>query len=326
MTELKKFIMKSGFLSKLAKSSLFYCESVVGTRMARKQHKEELKQVATVEAALKRARMRWPNLQNDEKESPIFILSAGWRSGSTLLQRLIMSEGNVLVWGEPYSHAGLLEGLTMPIKALTKNWPDDRWFIDQYAPAELSDLWVANLYPDVQTLQKANLSYLQTLFKHPSERLGFSRWGVKDVRLTIDHAYFLKWLYPDAKFLFLYRNPYKAYMSYRPARSWYKQWPDQPVFTPKAFAEHWTELLSGYIEGNKEVGGLLIKYEDLCGDCFDVEPLQDYLKLSIDKSVLKNKVGGSNAKSSDVPRYELRQVRSVVEPLAVSVGYKYGDW
>ncbi len=326
MSKLKQIVSKSDFLSRIAKSSLCYYESMVGTRMARALHKEELKQKATVENALHTISQRWPNTGSDEKESPIFILSAGWRSGSTLLQRLIMSKDSILVWGEPYSHSGLLDGLAMPIKALTQNWPADHWFIDHYAPAELSNLWVANLYPDIKALQKANLCYMQTLFKHPAEELGFSRWGVKDVRLTIDHAHFLKWLYPHAKFLFLYRNPYKAYMSYRPARSWYKQWPSQPVFTPKAFAEHWLELLSGYIGGKEEIGGLLIQYEELCSDSFDVRPLQDYLGMDIDSSILKNKVGGSYIKSSDVPRYELRQVRRVVEPLASSIGYRYGEW
>lgn len=326
MTKLKKIISKSNFLSKASKSLLQYYESIAGTRMARRLHQEEVKQTATVKNALKIIHQRWPNLESNEQESPIFILSAGWRSGSTLLQRLIMSKESILVWGEPYSHAGLFDGLALPIKALTQNWPADHWFIDHYAPTELSKLWVANLYPDVQTLQKANLCYMRALFKHPAEALGFSRWGVKDVRLTIDHAHLLKWLYPNAKFLFLYRNPYKAYMSYRPARSWYKKWPDQPVFTPKAFAEHWNELLSGYIAGNSDIGGFLIKYEDLCSNSFDLEPLRDYLGIPIDPAVLRNKVGGSNVRSSDVPQYELRQVRDAVEPLASAVGYKYGEW
>jgi len=326
MEKLKQILSKSDVLFRLAKSSVAYCESIVGTRMARTLHRDELKRAASAKNGLEIVRKRWPTVKSDDNDKPIFILSAGWRSGSTLLQRLIMSKESILVWGEPYSHAGMFDGLAMPIKALTDNWPADHWFIDHYDPAQLSELWVANLYPDVQKLYSANLNYLRTLFKQPAEDLGFSRWGIKDVRLTIDHAYFLKWLYPEAKFLFLYRNPYKAYMSYRPARSWYKQWPDQPVFTPKAFGKHWNELLSGYLSGYEEVGGLLVKYEDLCNDSFDVTQLQNYLEMDLDSTILSNMVGGSNVKSSDVPRYELQQVKKSVEPVASQVGYKYGEW
>jgi hypothetical protein len=33
-------------------------------------------------------------IEADGDEAPIFLLSAGWRSGSTLLQRLLMSDKN----------------------------------------------------------------------------------------------------------------------------------------------------------------------------------------------------------------------------------------
>ena len=33
-------------------------------------------------------------------KGPIFIFSAGWRSGSTLLQRMVTASGKALIWGE----------------------------------------------------------------------------------------------------------------------------------------------------------------------------------------------------------------------------------
>src|SRR6185312_12863121 len=42
--------------------------------------------------------------------SPIFLLSAGWRSGSTLLQRMIMEKNHdILMWGEPFDHASIFD-------------------------------------------------------------------------------------------------------------------------------------------------------------------------------------------------------------------------
>ena len=50
-------------------------------------------------------------------DAPIFLLSAGWRSGSTMLQRLLMSDPGVLIWGEPYDECGLVQALAGCAKA-----------------------------------------------------------------------------------------------------------------------------------------------------------------------------------------------------------------
>src|SRR5262245_48832244 len=54
----------------------------------------------------------------DSTEKPIFILSAGWRSGSTLVQRCVMSGGEAMIWGEPYGPFGLFDALADPIRRL----------------------------------------------------------------------------------------------------------------------------------------------------------------------------------------------------------------
>ena len=46
---------------------------------------------------------------SDLEKGPVFLFSAGWRSGSTLLQRLITHGGEVMMWGEPF---GALDALT----------------------------------------------------------------------------------------------------------------------------------------------------------------------------------------------------------------------
>ncbi len=51
------------------------------------------------------------NEQIDD-ESPIFIFSSGWRAGSTYLQRLVMSSGKVLIWGEPFDKSDLIQSLS----------------------------------------------------------------------------------------------------------------------------------------------------------------------------------------------------------------------
>ncbi len=52
--------------------------------------------------------------------------------------------------------------------------------------------------------------------------------GLKEVLLTIEHARYLKWLFLNAKFLFLYRDVYKGYLGLR-RRPWVNVWPDYTV-------------------------------------------------------------------------------------------------
>ena len=209
-----------------------------------------------------------------------------------------------------------------PFTSITDRWPNEEWFITNFNTNELNQNWVANLYPTIQSLYDANLSYFNNLFVKPAQEAGSSRWGIKDVRLSIDHAYFFRWLFPNCKIIFLYRNPYDAYASYRPARNWYKEWPNQPVFTPRKFAQHWNELATGFHENYKDVDGYLLKYEDIISGEANFDELSEYLNVKINKNLLKKNVGSSNVKRADIPRYELKMIQKEVNPLADRLGYK----
>jgi hypothetical protein len=50
--------------------------------------------------------------EDDGNESPIFLLSTGWRSGSTLLQRILVTDPSVLLWGEPLGEMALISQIT----------------------------------------------------------------------------------------------------------------------------------------------------------------------------------------------------------------------
>jgi len=239
-----------------------------------------------------------------------------------MLQRLIMSCDSILIWGEPYSHAHILQHLASGVSAITTDWPRDDWFVDQYKLDELSTCFVANMYPKVNDLLEASLAYMRTLFEMPALERGFKRWGLKEVRLTIEDAAFLHWLYPQAKFVFLCRNPYDAYRSYRLDRSWYNEWPNDPVFTAGRFGRHWRELASGFVDGRGETGGMLMRYEDISAGTFDVSALEAYLELKVDASLLNKKVGTHRRTNDAVPRAELGSLRREVGELASTLGYE----
>lgn len=287
------------------------------------KHEEDLKIVPTIEEALHNISLRWPELKSNCDSSPVFIFSAGWRSGSTLLQRLVMSSGSIIVWGEPYGRAGLIDNLSSQIASITDNYPAPQWFIDEIlsdrtSSSDLAGEWIANLYPEIHYLLESHIDFLVNMFEKPAKARGISRWGLKEVRLTVDRAIYLKWLFPKAKFLFLYRNPYDCYASFQ-GFYWYKRWPNEPVYTPEQFGSHWKSLLEGYLASSHKVDGILIKYEDLCNENFDFAELENYLELTLNKSTLA-KVIYSTKRTA--PPEELRLLSSAVNPLAKNLGYE----
>ena len=76
-----------------------------GTARARVAHRGNLSLHPSVLTGIKQLETICPARDDNDNEEPIFLLSAGWRSGSTLLQRLIMSDSNVLIWGNPTMNA-----------------------------------------------------------------------------------------------------------------------------------------------------------------------------------------------------------------------------
>ena len=106
---------------------------------------------------------RWPQVVSQSEEEPVFVLSSGWRSGSTLVQRALMSE--CLIWGEPFGHAGLIERLADPLRAMNDRWPEPH-FVYRGQPLEtLQEKFVANLYPPPQHLLEAHLAWFDSFLR-----------------------------------------------------------------------------------------------------------------------------------------------------------------
>jgi len=316
-----QLLARNDWIGKIATAWLEWYEGRCGPVYARRGHKRALAVGRSIKMGLEEIKARWPDVVSPAQEKPVFILSAGWRSGSTLVQRLVMSGQSILIWGEPYSHARILRHLAGGVSAINAEWPKDEWFVDQYNLDELSNKFVANMYPMVQDLLLSSLAYTRTLFDEPALKKGFQRWGLKEVRLTIDDAYFLRWLYPKARFIFLCRNPYDAYRSYRLDRSWYNEWPYDPVFTADRFGRHWRDLVEGFQNGYKDVGAVFMRYEDLCSGGSYIELLEEYLELELESGLLKKKVGSHRKNGDSVSRTELKMLRGEVANLARSLGY-----
>jgi hypothetical protein len=304
-------------------------EALRGKPAARDEHRRILSSPPTIESGLASLRGRWPDFHSSDQSRPVFIFSAGWRSGSTFLQRWIMTGEDILVWGEPYRHAALIPSLAGQLKAFTQRWPKDRYFAAfDDRPDDLSNTWVANLYPALSNLMKAHISYFENLFLKPALAAGKSHWGLKEVTLRVEHACYLQWLFPNARFLFLYRDPYRAYGSYRNWRDWYREWPDEPVFTATQFGALWKELARDFLQNHQKTGGLLLRYEDLQTQQ-SRSRLEDYLGIELADAASLTHVGepGTKERPQDrshwVPKLERLLLKRQVEPVSLQLGYRH---
>lgn len=306
-----------------------YLRSVfLGTARARREHSQAVAAGADVRTGLVELGRLCEADSRGDHDAPIFLLSAGWRSGSTLLQRLIMSDMRVLLWGEPYDECGVIQAMAGTVKAFRSGWPPQDYYLTHHGdvkPGELSDDWIANLFPEPEALRQGHRAFFDVTFAQPAKRAGFSRWGIKEVRLSAQHAQYLKWLYPNARFIFLYRNPLDAYRSYsRYGRNWYDTWPDKPVFTPGEFGRHWRVLCEGFLLEEKHLGALLVRYEDLVtGNSELLERIEQHLDVTMDRSILGNKVGSSarGGEHAKISALEKALLRRAVSPLAQELGY-----
>jgi hypothetical protein len=289
----------------------------------------ELSNIAKLDDALKCIDTRWPEDINakEDTESPVFIFSAGWRSGSTLLQRLLCSSNELVIWGEPLGDAAVIPKMASSLSSLNSSWPPDEFFSHNLNLDSFSSTWIANVTPEISTLRSAHRAfYDQWLAQSARETYGVSKWGLKEVRLTIEHAKYLKWLYPNARFVFIYRNLFDAYRSWR-GNMWGDKWPGYYTWSPIAYAKHWKLLLSGYLDGYEELGGYMVKYEDLIAGKIDLQALAGYVGVShIDTTVLDKRIASPD-KVKKRPKKWINPIARVLMNLTASrllkeLGYK----
>ncbi len=282
---------------------------------------------------------RWPRVDASPADAastpdaPILALASAWRSGSTLLQRLLMSGGDTLVWGEPYAQRDPIGQLTDMYVPFRDGYPVPQHFLPERQSNDafaLSESWVANLYPGVDDLQRAHRAMLTELLATPAHAAGFARWGLKEVRLDATQAEYVAGLFPGTRIVFLVRNPYDAFRSYRSRGGWYERFPDRPVFDAETFARHWRRLTRSFLGNAERMGALLVSFEDMTSDPATLQRIADHTGVAIDPAVLDIHARGKETSKeaskdtgevSPIRPKEMRVLAEVWGDLPASLGY-----
>ncbi len=266
--------------------------------------------------------------------APVFLLASAWRSGSTLVQRLLVSSGSLLVWGEPYDHSALVRRLSESLLPFSEKWPPDNYIADRRNPPT-AERWIANAYPHPSNLLAAHRAFFDRLFDAPAREMGYDRWGIKGVRLSGENAVYLRRIYPDARFVFLHRNPYDAFLSYRLLHEirphsfwWYHRWPDEQVSTASQFGEIWARLTGSFLRWAPETKATILAYEEVTAGTA-LERLADATGVEVDSRVLDRKVGATGQQRGKwrgarhaLSSKERRDLDRVVGETATELGYE----
>lgn len=261
----------------------------------------------------------------DDEVTPIWVLAAGWGSGSTLVQRLLMSSGKALIWGEPLDRVVPIPHLAAPLAGVQVDWPPPEHFRGAQPVRELADAWIANLVPPLSALRGAQRAWMTAWLQAPTQTLddaqAITTFGLKEVRLCAGYGHFLKWLFPNSKIVFVVRHPYDCWRSCKGV-DWYSVWPRHRVAKRLAFAHHWRHLARSFLAEAEALGALLLPYESLKGERLGLRQLEAYAALGpLDEAVLDQRIGARSNGKPELGALERKVIAAVCAAQMQSLGY-----
>jgi len=260
----------------------------------------------------------------------VFVLSAGWRSGSTALQRLIISGGAAYIWGEPYPTSRLLPRLQrIAVEVGVVDGQPDRVLYGRDLSAEMSHAWVATTNPPAEAVMAGIRAMLQETYWAPLRETGFSSWGAKEVVATPEQIQLLHQVFPEAHFVCLVRNPTSAYRSFRrfvvsgvttrPGSATRLRWVKGPV----RYAENWVRMARAFRSFGDDPRFHLLRHEDIVGDPGFAERLGRLLDMRLSPTAWATQVGGTEkTMPGALERAELAVLARLCRDEAAAWGYR----
>jgi hypothetical protein len=195
--------------------------------------------------------------------TPLLILSAGQRCGSTLLQRLLTSHPGVLIWGESGGHLGRVLQATDGMMSWSRELGGQGR--EEFSQRSYQG-WMANLMPDEDLITHALRRFIDILYVEPATRLGRPIWGFKEVSHTLTDARRFHRLYPDLSVIMLIRDPRDILRSLdewerKTEGRWTRELTEDAVVS-------WRRVAEDFVATPEEDGipVLRLRYEDFVAD------------------------------------------------------------
>ncbi len=193
---------------------------------------------------------------------PVVVTAPTARNGITLLQRLLNSSRQIIVYGENKHLCEHATCLVYSAAGIHTSGAAELGLARKRFLTETTEFWSSSLWPDTGLyLQRTieGFARLVDVYEVCSQRYGFSRWGIKHpFSSLVDFDRFFS-LLPAGQFIYVYRNPFDVARSAK-AR--------QFATTPADFvrlASNWRESVAA-VRRAQRANLLVIKYEALVAD------------------------------------------------------------
>ncbi len=125
--------------------------------------------------------------------------------------------------------------------------------------------WIPVVSPGPERAVQALRAFFNELYARETALSGFDRWGFKEVRPhALTYMKMLRAVYPEARFIFLVRDPYDTFRSVR-GKKFYARFKD-PLQPVKVWHQNVSDFFNSKIPAQV---CLLVKYEDLAGQSRD---------------------------------------------------------
>ena len=216
----------------------------------------------------------------------IFIWAPTQRCGTGLLQRLVTSSKEVLIFGEDKFLTDWLPKLMIEHAELDNDIKDST---AKLAAGKLDGWYPSALpfYEDYIEALAGSFNLMSDAYSSTAEKLGFKNWGSKLPYVSAEQLNAINTLLPNAKHIFLYRNLTDVMKSMK-ARRWVSD------------KEQFQNICNKWYNSLKEIGGAFIgvdwlymlSHDQLINDpSVYIRELENFLGLgALDIKVFEHKI------------------------------------
>ncbi|RME27312.1 MAG: sulfotransferase [Deltaproteobacteria bacterium] len=266
---------------------------------------------------------------------PVFIWAPVPRCGTGLVQRLITSSRQVLIFGEDAFFVKMLPAALMA-RMQARSEVDSA--THRLASGQ-KEGWYPSALPQYRYYGPAlELAFRAVCMAYHSacKNAGFERWGCKYPGFSPGEYKVIGALLPKARHIFLYRNPLDAMRSIK-ARGWLKSIADAERFS-SAWVNSVGWVLDAWRSGQAPAMHV-VRYEWLCENRQrECDAIKDFLGIeSVDLDVFEHRVNTFKGKEADghspsgyirpqkLSRDELKVIQDIAGDLMAKLGYEGGS-